>query len=134
MNSRLSTMNIATIRRQESERLSPPWFVALAPHSPVKESSGKIAAMVLKNVKASQGNVYPVDISERYLNFICKTNGLPIILPSQDEPVLLRIWSSIRQFLENSHLYASSARDERGPNPVTARCFIPNSSRPTAET
>jgi hypothetical protein len=36
--------------------------VALTPHSPVKESSSENAAMVLKNVKASQGNVCPVDI------------------------------------------------------------------------
>jgi hypothetical protein len=31
--------------------------------SPVKESSSKNAAMVLKNIKASQGNVCPVDIN-----------------------------------------------------------------------
>jgi len=34
-------------------------------HSPVKESSSENAAMVLKNVKASQGNVCPVDILEK---------------------------------------------------------------------
>jgi hypothetical protein len=39
--------------------------VALTPHSPVRESSWKIAAIVLKNVKASQGNVCPVDISRK---------------------------------------------------------------------
>jgi hypothetical protein len=43
--------------------LPPPWSVALTPHSPVKESSSKNAVMVLKNIKASQGNVCPVDIS-----------------------------------------------------------------------
>jgi hypothetical protein len=41
--------------------------VALAPHSPVKESSSKNGAMVLKNAKASQGNVCPVDIIEKIL-------------------------------------------------------------------
>jgi hypothetical protein len=39
--------------------------VALTPHSPVKESSSENAAMVLKNVKASQENVCPVDILEK---------------------------------------------------------------------
>jgi hypothetical protein len=41
--------------------LSPPYSMALTPNSPVKESSSKNAAMVLKNAKASQGNVCPVD-------------------------------------------------------------------------
>jgi hypothetical protein len=45
--------------------LSPPCSVALTPRSPVKESSSENAAMVLKNVKASQGNVCPVDILEK---------------------------------------------------------------------
>jgi hypothetical protein len=39
--------------------------VALTPHSPVRESSWKNAAIVLKNAKASQGNVCPVDISPK---------------------------------------------------------------------
>jgi hypothetical protein len=54
-----------TSGRQESEFLSPPCSVALTPHSPVKESSSENAAMVLKNVKASQENVCPVDILEK---------------------------------------------------------------------
>jgi hypothetical protein len=39
----------------------------------VKESSRKIAAMVLKNVKASQGNVCPVDIFEKVIYLCVKT-------------------------------------------------------------
>jgi hypothetical protein len=50
--------------------------VALTPNSPVKESSSKNAAMVLKNIKVSQGNVWPVDISEENIIFVCKTNVL----------------------------------------------------------
>jgi hypothetical protein len=46
--------------------------VALTPHSPVRESSSKNAAMVLKNVKASQGNVCPVDISEKLIIYQVK--------------------------------------------------------------
>jgi hypothetical protein len=45
--------------------LSPPYSVALTPHSPVKESSSENAAMVLKNVKASQEIVCPVDILKK---------------------------------------------------------------------
>jgi hypothetical protein len=45
--------------------LSPPYSVALTPNSPVKESSSENAAMVLKNVKASQEIVCPVDILEK---------------------------------------------------------------------
>jgi hypothetical protein len=44
--------------------MSPPCFAALTPISPVEESSSKNAAMVLKNIKVSQGNVWPVDISK----------------------------------------------------------------------
>jgi hypothetical protein len=47
--------------------------VAPTPHSPVTESSGKIAAMVLKNLKASQGNVCPVDISRKTQKYPFKT-------------------------------------------------------------
>jgi hypothetical protein len=46
---------------------------ALAPQSPVKESSSKNAVMVLKNVKASQGNVWPVDIFEKIITYSVKT-------------------------------------------------------------
>jgi hypothetical protein len=45
--------------------LSPPYSVALTPHSPVKESSSENAAMVLKNAKASQEIVCPVDILKK---------------------------------------------------------------------
>jgi hypothetical protein len=48
--------------------------VALTPHSPVTESSWKNAAMVLKNLKASQGNVCPVDIWIKNANTRCETS------------------------------------------------------------
>jgi hypothetical protein len=47
--------------------------VALTPHSPVTESSWKNAAIVLKNIKASQGNVCPVDIWNNNTNSPGKT-------------------------------------------------------------
>jgi hypothetical protein len=47
--------------------------VALTPHSPVKATSMKNAAMVLKNIKASQGNVWPVDMSEKNQIYLIKT-------------------------------------------------------------
>jgi hypothetical protein len=55
---------VVTSRRQKSNLFVTSLLRALTPKSPLKESSGKNAAMVLKKLKASQGNVYPVDISQ----------------------------------------------------------------------
>ena len=81
--------------------MSPPCSVALTPHSPVKESSSENAAMVLKNVKASQGNVCPVDISAIIEIFLCKTNVL-LNIPTCLGGVRYRL--DLVDLLENSHL------------------------------
>ena len=74
--------------------MSPPCSVALTPHSPVKESSSENAAMVLKNVKASQGNVCPVDILEIIDTFFLKTNVLQNITSAVGGvQFFVRIWS-----------------------------------------
>ena len=83
---------VVTNRRQKSGLFVTSLLWALTPYSPVKESSGENAAMVLKNVKASQGNVYPVDISGFKRTLFRKTNALQIIPQIYIAPVSLRIW------------------------------------------